>query len=111
MKMKNHQTETTEEQQLLQESNKEYIEWLETMMFFVSHKFRSPVASILGLSNVLNADKKSPEEMCEIIANMTQSALLLDKCSRELSKQINSKINLLHKKELSVNYSSIFKSK
>lgn len=111
MKIKIHQTETNEEQQLLQESNKEYIEWLETMMFFISHKFRSPVASILGLSNVLNADKKSPEEMYEIVANMTQSAVLLDKCSRELSKHINSKINLLHKKELPVTYPSILKRK
>jgi len=109
--MKIHQIETTEEQQLLEESSKEYIEWLETMMFFISHKFRSPVASILGLSNVLNADKKSPEEMCEIVANMTKSAVLLDKCSRELSKQINSKINLLYRKELSANHPPILKSK
>jgi hypothetical protein len=37
-------------------SDKErHIVWLKEMMFFISHKLRQPVSTILGLSNKINS--------------------------------------------------------
>lgn len=79
---------------------KECILLLEKIVIFISHKLRQPVAHILGLSSLLtiNDTRKSDEKN----HYMNQSALLLDKRSRELSTLIEKKIVHL-KKELSLN--------
>lgn len=64
---------------------KENIEWLEEMMFIVSHKIRQPVASILGISNLLDNTNNSPADLKKMIAFMKQSALSLDNFTKELS--------------------------
>lgn len=74
-------------------NNKEnYISFLEKIMFFISHKFRQPVANILGLSNVINSGTISKKELNKCLLFIRQCTLSLDKRTREISRIIHEKI-------------------
>lgn len=64
---------------------KEYISGLEEMMFMTSHKVRQPVASILGITNLLDQSLNSPDEMKRLIEYIKKSALSLDVFTKELT--------------------------
>jgi signal transduction histidine kinase len=66
-------------------SKKEYLKGLEEMLFMTSHKLRVPIVQILGMSNLLENAKISPEELNKMIGYMKESALSLDKFTRQLT--------------------------
>lgn len=74
-----------EDLKIKEEWQKEYILGLEEMIFLVSHKIRQPVAHILGLSNLLDRETKSPEELKKMLVFMKTSAQSLDKFTKELT--------------------------
>jgi signal transduction histidine kinase len=63
------------------------------MMFMISHELRHPVVQILGLADLLETLKNSPEEAAEMAGLILKSAETLDKYSRELTA-------FVHKAEL-----------
>lgn len=65
--------------------HKEYIDGLGKMMFIISHKIRIPVANILGLSNLLEDTKNSPEELNLCLNYIKESTLSLDVFTKELA--------------------------
>lgn len=70
----------------------ECINWMEEMMFMISHKIRQPVAHILGISDLFITAETSDKESKQMIGFMRESAISLDKLTRELSKFISKKI-------------------
>jgi signal transduction histidine kinase len=79
-------------------SDKErHIVWLKEMMFFISHKLRQPVTTIMGLSNMLNSKFISRLEMKKILQFIKQCALSLDKLTRDISSLVYEKIIKLNK--------------
>ncbi len=79
-------------------SDKErHIVWLKEMMFFISHKLRQPVSTILGLSNMANSKFISRIEMKKILQFIRQCALSLDKLTRDISSLVHEKIIKLNK--------------
>lgn len=71
-----------------EESQKEYINGLEEMMFLTSHKVRQPVANILGLSDILGQSICSSEDFKQSLHCIKQSAITLDVFTRELTNII-----------------------
>jgi signal transduction histidine kinase len=69
-----------------------YISFLDKLMLFISHKFRQPVANILGLSNLINSKAISKKELNECLLFIRQCALSLDKQTREMSRLVHEKI-------------------
>ena len=62
------------------------------MMFIVSHKVRHSVATILGISNLLQTDNDlGIEEWKEMLQIITQSAKSLNTSTKELSEFIHLK--------------------
>jgi len=76
---------TNKELKKAQETQKGYIEGLESILFMTSHRIRQPIANILGLSYLLNESKNSKEEIKVFIEFIKQSALTLDVYTQELS--------------------------
>ena len=68
----------------------EYIEALEQIAFSVSHRVRSPLCSIMGLTNLLQNHQDLPEDIQSVIMHMTESTNKLDALTRELAKLIYS---------------------
>jgi signal transduction histidine kinase len=75
------------------ESQSKNIITLQKMMFMISHELRHPVVQILGLADLLETLKNSPEEAAEMAGLILKSAETLDKYSRELTA-------FVHKAEL-----------
>jgi light-regulated signal transduction histidine kinase (bacteriophytochrome) len=62
------------------------------MMFIISHKVRSPVANILGISYLLEENEnKLSEESSALIQMLSQSALSLNALTEELATYIHTK--------------------
>jgi signal transduction histidine kinase len=76
---------TNEKLKKAQETQKEYIEGLESILFMTSHRIRQPIANILGLSYLLNDSKNSKEEIKVFIEFIKQSSLILDVYTQGLS--------------------------
>lgn len=72
-----------------QEYQQEYINGLEQLMFFTSHKVRQPIANILGLSFLLEQEMNSPDEWKEYINYIQNSAIALDNLTKELTQFIS----------------------
>jgi signal transduction histidine kinase len=81
--------------------SEEYIRWLEQLMFNISHKIRQPIVNIIGLSNLLNINSRSPTQLAKILGFMKKSALSLDNRTRALSTFVNKKLIQLKNKCLS----------
>lgn len=65
-----------------------YTKNLEEIIFSLSHKVRQPVAHILGVSNLLDNEIITKEELKKITGYMKESALNLDKFTRELTELV-----------------------
>lgn len=63
----------------------EYNQQLEQFAFIASHNLRAPVASLLGLGELLDVQKLSEADRLQISHNMIQSARELDRVVRDLS--------------------------
>lgn len=78
------------EEILVARAKEEYIKELEKMMYKTSHKLRQPIAQILGLAQVINFEKNSPEEIKNILKLFKVSATKLDQFTMEMAKFIYS---------------------
>jgi signal transduction histidine kinase len=78
-------SKSNEKLKKVQETQKEYIEGLESILFMTSHRIRQPIANILGLSYLLNDSKNSKEEIKVFIEFIKQSSLILDVYTQGLS--------------------------
>jgi signal transduction histidine kinase len=76
-----------------EEHQQEHIQGMEKIMYMISHEVRQPVVNIIGLSNVIDNDNNTPEELKKIAGLMKQSAQALDTFTRDLSKYIQEKQN------------------
>jgi hypothetical protein len=75
-------------------SNKDmYISCLEKTMFFLSHELRKPVANLLGLSQLLNSNSNSPEQIQKILLYTQVSASSIDSNTKVLSAYISVNID------------------
>jgi PAS domain S-box-containing protein len=74
------------ERKKAEQENKKHIEGIKEMLFMTSHKIRQPIANILGLSNLLDRELNSQEELKKIIDYMKESVLTLDTFTRDLTK-------------------------
>jgi signal transduction histidine kinase len=72
---------------------------LEQFTYIVSHNLRSPVASLIGLTEVLSEFELREDEKKEIIAGISQSANRLDEVIRDLNDILHLKNNQEDKKE------------
>lgn len=99
--------ELLEKNQDLMETNSELIKHnneLRQFSYTVSHNLRGPVASLLGLVDLLNAQKMNPDD-AEIIGHIKSSTIRLDTVIKDLTKiidirhdifQIRQRVNLEH---------------
>jgi PAS domain S-box-containing protein len=67
--------------------------------YIVSHNLRSPIANIIGLSNLLDNKKISNEEKNVIVQHIKDSSVKIDDIVKDLSVVLNTKSNLNTKKE------------
>jgi signal transduction histidine kinase len=74
-----------------EEHQREYVCWLEEMMFMTSHRVRQPIARIIGVSTLLESENNSREELIRMTGYMKQSAEALDTLTRELATFIHDK--------------------
>ncbi len=72
---------------------------LEQFTYIVSHNLRSPVASLIGLTQVLSEFDLREEEKKDIINGISQSAGRLDEVIRDLNDILHLKNNIDDKKE------------
>ncbi len=68
---------------------------LEQFTYIVSHNLRSPVASLLGLTEVLSEFELTDEERTDIVAGIAQSAQRLD----DVIKDLNAILHLKNKQD------------
>lgn len=84
-------------EQLTSERNT-YTKELEQMLFMTSHEVRKPIASCLGLMNLVeNGKPLSQEELWKIIKHLKLSALELDAFTKQLTTFIH---EMRQKKEI-----------
>lgn len=74
-----------EELKKAEESQKQYIHGLESILFMTSHRIRQPITNILGLSYLLDEFKNTNNELKVFIDFIKQSALTLDVYTQELT--------------------------
>lgn len=66
-----------------------HVSAMESMLFKVSHEVRQPVAQILGLSEILEKNTVSDQEMKMMLNSIRTAALALDAHTRELALFMN----------------------
>ncbi len=64
---------------------KQHVADLEDILFSLSHRLRQPIVNILGLSQLLDGETNSEEELHEIVRYIHQNTKLLDDFSREIT--------------------------
>lgn len=62
---------------------------LDSMLFMTSHRVRQPVANILGITNQIEKNIYSREELLKVTGYLKQSAILLDNFTQELTTYIS----------------------
>ena len=70
------------------EEKEKRVKDLEEMLFIISHLERKHIARILGLSNLIEKGKNTPEELEKEISHIKESAIALDEYTREMTKFI-----------------------
>jgi hypothetical protein len=64
------------------------VEELEEILFIISHKERQHISRILGLSDLIEKGKNTPEELSKEVAYIKESALALNEITKEMTKYI-----------------------
>lgn len=72
----------------------EKIDQLKEISFLNSHYIRKPVASLLGLTNILHDNLAHPEEFKDIAQKIQVCSLELDKVIKKINKKVNDGDNL-----------------
>ena len=72
-----------------EEKKAEYVHGLEKMLFMTSHKVRQPVTQIIGMSNLLEHEHNSHEDLKRITRYMKDSLHSLDLFTKELTTFLN----------------------
>lgn len=74
----------------INEERRIYINELKEMLFMTSHRVRKPIASCLGLMNLLETEQPMTiEELKKVVAYFKASALELDEFTKELTTFID----------------------
>lgn len=73
----------------VEEERIEYIKSLEEMISMTSHQVRLPIVNLLGLAIQLEDSTNSNEDTTQIVACIKESALTLDKFTKELTAYIS----------------------
>lgn len=68
-----------------------YIEDLEQIAFMTSHKIRGPIATMMGLVELLRMNGYEPGERNMVFENLKSCIMELDRCSRQMSAFIHQK--------------------
>ncbi|MBU3680455.1 MAG: GAF domain-containing protein [Flavobacterium sp.] len=64
---------------------KQHVADLEDILFSISHRLRQPIVNILGLSQLIEGETNTEEELHEIVRYINQNTKLLDDFSREIT--------------------------
>lgn len=72
---------------------------LQEFAYIVSHNLRSPVASLMGLTDLAGNRMDQPELLSQVIDRMKKSAEELDAIIKDLNTILSSKKNLGHQRE------------
>lgn len=74
------------EKKLAEEERKEYTKKIREMLYMTSHRVRSPLATCLGLMNLIDTDNTLNEaELKGVIRHLKASAFVLDDFTKELT--------------------------
>ena len=74
---------------LTQESLLEKIDQLKEISYLNSHALRKPVASLMGLTQLISADLVGPEEYKEVAALVNECSLELDEVVKEVNRKVS----------------------
>jgi hypothetical protein len=64
---------------------KQHVADLEDILFSLSHRLRQPIVNILGLSQLIEGETNTEDELHEIVRYINQNTKLLDDFSREIT--------------------------
>lgn len=64
---------------------KQHVADLEDILFSISHRLRQPIVNILGLSQLIEGETNTEDELHEIVRYINQNTKLLDDFSREIT--------------------------
>ena len=73
---------------------------LEQFTFIVSHNLRAPVASLIGLADVISEFDLNDNEKQEVVMGISQSAMRLDGVIRDLNDILRFKTGMNEKREI-----------
>lgn len=85
-------------ERLLNELSNKYNELMQ-FNYIVSHNLRSPIANIIGLSNVMSLPNVTKEEKIEIIENIKHASIKLDELVKDLSVVLSTRSAINTRKE------------
>jgi PAS domain S-box-containing protein len=74
---------------LTQESLLEKIDQLKEISYLNSHALRKPIASLMGLTQLISADLVGPEEYKEVAALVNECSLELDEVVKEVNRKVS----------------------
>lgn len=73
---------------------------LEQFSYILSHNLRSPLSTIMGLTDMLQDEELSLEEIMHINKGLAESAMRLDEVFRDINQILDVRQSILDKKEL-----------
>ncbi len=76
------------ERKKAEEERKEHLKKIEEMMFMTSHRVRTPLAHIQGVSGLLDNAVHTQDELKQMAGYMKESVLSLDAFTKELTEFI-----------------------
>ena len=77
---------------LLKAGMEENIKFIKELSFKNSHEVRAPVATILGLVELMKHELHSPASVLELITYMEQTVIKMDEVIRDLTDTLNEKL-------------------
>jgi PAS domain S-box-containing protein len=78
--------------------------------YIVSHNLRSPVANIMGITNLMELDKDDPETLAQYVGDLKKSVNRLDDIIKDLSKILSITDAALQLKTEELNMVDVLKS-
>jgi len=77
---------------LLKARMEENVKFIKELSFKNSHEVRAPVATILGLVELMKHELHSPTSVLELITYMEQTVIKMDEVIRDLTETLNEKL-------------------